>query len=315
MDNTSQVYSPIIEGSFLTSSTNRDPVVEYIAWKKSYTSSAYRSYLIWVRRFQEFVNKPPEELRHEDYSAFANNLSARFAPKCIEFALNVVHNYLRFFSEQGRLRFPLYLARVRRGFAQSHATISESEYRLIIHTLGEEKRWRDMAMVMLLHDSGMRVGELLSLEIDDLQEDCSAVIRTEKTFRQRRIFWNQDTDQALQLYLVDRINQGPSDTDALFVPKITKAVKPLSSRQVERMLKGVLKRAGIIRKLPPHSFRHAFIHRLAKLSVPDAIIAQLVGHSTPTTIAHYTKLTRPEFKEYAQRQLAAAIDERELKAA
>jgi integrase/recombinase XerD len=315
MDNTSQMFPQIVEGSFLTSSINRDPVVEYIAWKKSYTSSAHRAYLIWVRRFQEFVNKAPEEFRHQDYSAFVHSLNGRFASKCIEFALNVVHNYLRFFAEQGRLHFPLYLARVPRGFAQSHATITEKEYRLIVSLLRAEKRWRDMAMIMLLHDCGMRIGELLSLEIEDIQNDCSAVIRTEKTFRQRRVFWNQDTDDVLQLHLVERINHGPAGTDALFVSSFNKGEKALSSRQVERMFKDILRRVKITRKLSPHSFRHAFIHRLARLSVPDAIIAQLVGHSTPTTIAHYTKLSRPEFKEYAKKQLDAVADEYELAAA
>ena len=168
---------------------------------------------------------------------------------------------------------------------------------------------RDLAMIMLLHDTGMRLGELLSLEIEDIQEDRSAVIRTEKTMRSRRVFWNTGTDDVLQQYLVDRVNNGPVDIDALFITKCLRTSKPIGNRTVERSFKVAFQRAGLIRKLCPHSFRHAFIHRLAKLGVPDAIIAQLVGHSTPTTIAHYTKLSRPELKDYAQKQLQFAVNE------
>lgn len=119
------------------------------------------------------------------------------------------------------------------------------------------------------------------------------------------MFWNADTDEVLQRYLVERVNAGPADadTDALFTAYRFDTGKAISSRMVERMFRRVLQEIGITGKLCPHSFRHSFIHRLATLGVPDAIIAQLVGHSTPTTIAHYTKLSRPEFEHYAKQQL------------
>lgn len=306
--NHTSVGRPSLADPLLTSSNhhNRELIQQYLAWKESHTTAAYRTYRIWVSRFQEFVNKPPEQLSHLDYAAFANQLRERYASKCIEFALNVVHNYLRFFAEQGRLRFPMYLVRVPRGFSKPHEAISEEEYRSIVAALRKATPLplRDLAIIMLLHDTGMRIGELLSLEVDDIEEDRSAVIRTEKTTRSRRVFWNPATDQVLQQYLVKRINMSAAlgPTELLF-PAQNGSGKSLASRTIQRMFKCALKRANIARKLCLHSFRHAFIHRLAKLGVPDAIIAQLVGHSTPETIAHYTKLSRPELRDYAERQL------------
>jgi site-specific recombinase XerD len=309
MNNIFQVQRPNPDDALLTSSSNDDLIREYLSWKQSYTKTAYQAYKVWVLRFQEFTNKPPEQLRYTDYSEFASSLRERHASCGIEFALNVVHNYLRFFAEQGRLRFPLYLARVPRGYARSHEAFTETEYQTLINHMRQKKPLplRDIVMVMLLHDTGMRVGELINLEIEDMEEDLSAVIRTEKTVRNRRVFWNAGTDDMLQQYLVERINRGPANLnrDALFVSKNARNGKSLHTRDVERMLKRFLKEAGISRKLSPHSFRHSFVHRLARLSVPDAIIAQLVGHSTPGTIANYTKLSRPEFQEYAHKQLAS----------
>ncbi|MEI6479896.1 MAG: site-specific integrase [bacterium] len=305
MNNIGLAYRRFIGEPRLTSSNNHELVEEYLSWKRSYTTAASRCYRVWVERFQAFVNKPPEALSHTDYAAFAKSISGRHAPKGIQFALNIVHNYLRFYSEQGRLRFPLYLARVPRARSNSHAAISEHEYqRLIAHMKScRPLPLRNLAIIMLLHDTGLRIGELLSLEIEDIEQDRSAVVKTEKTVRERRIFWNPETDFILQQYLVERINHGPPDCDALFVGERNFADKKISRRSVERILQRALAHAGIQAKLCPHSFRHAFIHRLARLSVPDAIIAQLVGHSTPATIAHYTKLSRPEFREYAEKQL------------
>lgn len=312
MNDMLQVYRNSLLATPLTSSSNHDLAYEYLQWKQSYTKSAYRSYKVWVHRFQKFVNKPPELLRHTDYSAFANSLQGRFSSLGIQYALNIVHNYLRFYLEQGRLRFPLYLARVPRGFPNSHLAITEGEYQKLIDVLKDQgkRSLRDLAIIMLLHDTGMRIGELVSLSVEDIEEDLSAVIHTEKTVRQRRVFWNPDTDDILQQYLVDRVNYGPADEiDALFISEGSRNGKPFSRRSIERIFTITLRKAGIERKLSPHSFRHAFIHRLAKLSVPDAIIAQLVGHSTPATIAHYTKLSRPELKDFAQKQLVFATQE------
>src|SRR5436190_24372830 len=87
-------------------STNEALVEEYLSWKQSYSKSAYRAYRPWVTRFQLFANKEPEMLLYTDYVEFARSIQSGYAPKCVEFALNVVHNYLRFFAEQGRVRFP-----------------------------------------------------------------------------------------------------------------------------------------------------------------------------------------------------------------
>src|SRR5690606_36198660 len=119
----------------------------------------------------------------------------------------IVHNYMRFFSEQGRLRFPLYLLRVPRPEVQSFNAISEEEYRAVIDVLSRTSshtRTRDLAMIMLLHDTGMRCGELVSLECEGIEEDMSAVIRTENSRRRRRVFWNVQTHQVPDSLLVAR---------------------------------------------------------------------------------------------------------------
>jgi integrase/recombinase XerD len=287
---------------------NESLIKEYLEWKASYAKQASRAYAIWVRRFQEFTNLPPEHLTVSHWTTFAQTLEGRFASKSVQFAMNIIRNYLRFWNEQGRLRsLPLYLARVPTAISCTHNATTEDEYRRLVTELrlkGDEGL-RDLTVVMLLHDTGMRVGELTSLEIEDVEEDCSAVIRTEKTVQRRRVFWNQDTDEVLHRYLVQRINNG-AKSDALFVRKSGTPEIPLTTRSVERIVNLACKQANISRHLSPHSFRHAFIHRLAALGVPDAIIAQLVGHSTPFTISHYTKLSRTECEQFARKQFSTA---------
>lgn len=298
-----------IESAFAQEGEDNETLISsYLEWKRSYAPRASQTYAIWVRRFQEQIDKAPEDITLSDWITFARSLEGRFAPKSVEYALNIAHNYLRFWHEQGRLRrMPLYLARVQKAIACSHRAVSEEEYSRMVAALRAEgnRATRDLAIVMMLHDTGMRVGELVNLEIEQIDEDASATIRTEKTVQRRRVFWNQGTDNVLHQLIVERINSGAA-TDWLFVAKSGTGERPLTTRTVLRIVRRACKLAGVESELSPHSFRHAFIHRLAKLGTPDAIIAQLVGHSTPFTIAHYTKLSRPEFSDYARRQFAVS---------
>lgn len=291
-------------GSAAASAKNDAIIDEYLEWKKTYAPRAAHAYAVWIKRFQGFANKAPEELCLGDWTAFARSLEGRFAPKSIQFGLNVIHNYLRFWLEQGRLRhFPLYLAKVPRATSCSHNAATEAEFHLMVRELEKQgdAGLRDLVIIRLLHDTGMRVGELVRIEIDQIEENMSAVIDTEKSVKQRRVFWNEQTDEVLQRWIVARVNSGAT-SDWLFAIDHQGEEKQLTTRSVQRMMQRVLGRAGIGRKLSPHSFRHALIHRLAALGVPDAVIAQVVGHGSPHSISHYTKLSRPEYEEVARKQ-------------
>ena len=306
-NNIFQAHRPFSDAGSLTSSTNESLIEEYINWKKSYTKTAFRIYRLWVERFQAFVNRTPEDLQHGDYAAFANSIRSEYAPRCVQFGLTIVRNYLRFFAEQGRLRFPLYLIRVPLGAANSHKPITQEEYEKVVAVLKSSKgsSLRNRAIVMLFRDTGIRLGELLSIKIADIEDERSTVIKTEKSIRNRRIFWSAETEEVLRRYVAERRRSGANPSDALFSATWSRQGRAMTRRAVECIIENALRSAGIERHLTPHSFRHEFIHRLARLGVPDAIIAQLVGHNSPSSIAHYTKLSRPEFQEYALRQLSS----------
>lgn len=280
--------------------TNLELVEEFIAWKRTHSPWAAERYQIWVNRFQQFVNKAPEELKFQDFVAFSDSIRDEYAPMSVQYAHNIIHNYLRFYMEQGRLGFPLYFVRVPRARAESHYSITPSEYQVILSVLTSQDviSLRNHAIVRLLHDTGMRVGELVSLETDGIGNDLSAVILTEKTVRQRRVFWTSETDEVVQRYLASRKAMN-NETKALFVGiGGGQAGFRLSCRSVERVIKQLCKRAQVTDRICPHSFRHAFIHRMARKGLPDAIIARMVGHTTPHTVSHYTQLSRPEMEAF-----------------
>lgn len=298
----------------LSRSTGNDELIEeFLAWKRTYSPHAANRYRLWVTRFQKLVNKPPEQMRFQDFVAFSDGVRGRYAPKNVQYSHNIIHNYLRYFFEQGRLNFPLHFVRVPRARAESHYCITESESRSLIESFhgSDPLTLRNLTIIRLLHDSGMRVGELVAVNLRDIGSGMTAVIETEKTVEERRIFWTKQTDAVLRRYLEIRREFGANDP-ALFVAIghgniSSRNQRRLSARSIERIVKQSCQRAGVTEKVCPHSFRHAFIHRMARKGTPDAIIARMVGHSTPHTIAHYTKLSRPEMEAFYRADSLAQV--------
>lgn len=280
--------------------TNSEIVEEYLGWKETHSRTAFKAYRIWVERFQDFVRKSPEALKLSDVTAFARLIQRTYAPKNVQYGMSIIHNYLRFWKEQERLFVPLYLVRIPKAIANTHNAITEEEYQKMLKILQEPglTHLRDRCIIRLLHDTGMRVGELCSLNVGDM-ENGTAVIRTEKTTRRRRVFWTEETEFAIREHMQDRekICRSSDASSALFVGVRGKSGTRITSRSVQRMVKEVARLAGIDRVICPHSFRHGFIHRSARKGIPDSVIALLVGHATPFTVAHYTKLSGLEVEE------------------
>jgi integrase/recombinase XerD len=246
------------------------------------------------------VRKLPEELKLEDVIEFSRTIPPQYAPKNAQYGMTIIHNYLRFFHEQGRLSVPLYFIRVPKSSSNSHHSITEEEYQKILSELNQivPMPLQNICIIRMLNDTGMRVGELCTLDITDIGGEMSAVIKTEKTTKNRRVFWGKDTDALLKLFLSLRSElELRHDTKALFLGSRGNCMGRLTARSIQRMVKSITQRAGIEEKISPHSFRHGFIHRLAKKGVPDAVIALMVGHTTTHTISDYTKLSRTEMEE------------------
>ncbi len=156
---------------------------------------------------------------------------------------------------------------------------------------------RDRAIIMLLADTGCRVGGLCSLTLDslDLPNQCATVI--EKGNRGRRVYFGDVTAEVLGLYLAVR---PAGQSDALFLSKSGTA---LTTNGVRLMLERVGKRAGVKGRVNAHSFRHAFARSFLRNGGNLATLARLLGHTpgSPVTAKYYAVWDDQELQEFHRR--------------
>lgn len=167
---------------------------------------------------------------------------------------------------------------------------------------------RNLAIVNLLWDSGARNGEILALDVPDLQLDrMRAIIRTEKSKGRRpirEIFWTQETNRNLKRWLEKReylkTKLKFKEPDALFISICSGAIANTAGgrfaiKGVGEMLRRYSNRAGIP-YLNAHSFRHHMGHDIVKKGGSAADVMNILGHASLASSSIYTMMTDKELE-------------------
>lgn len=162
-------------------------------------------------------------------------------------------------------------------------------------------RLRDKAMLELFFSTGLRVAELSSLKIDQVNLKRDDFSIRGKGGKLRLVFLSDRAKRALKQYIGQRSDISPY----LFVRhdlagmSLAKEVdeKPLTSRSIERMVSRYARIAGITKRVTPHSLRHSFGTDLLRGGADIRAVQTLLGHASITTTQIYTHVTDTHLKE------------------
>ena len=149
---------------------------------------------------------------------------------------------------------------------------------------------RDQTMLELLYASGMRVSELVSLDLDDINLEQGSVRCFGKGSKERVIPLHQKAVNDVSAYLEQArpLMQTPRSGQALF---LNHRGERLTRQGFWLILKRWAKRAGLNGKITPHTLRHSFATHLLQGGAPLRHVQELLGHASITTTQVYTHLT------------------------
>lgn len=148
---------------------------------------------------------------------------------------------------------------------------------------------RDKAILELLYATGIRVGELVSMDSEDINFSERLIRVRGKGRKERLVPFGSAAMKSLLLYLKNRplINRGRVDTRALFLNRMGNR---LTSRSVQRMVDKYINKTAVERKISPHSLRHSFATHLLGRGADLRVIQELLGHESLATTQKYTHL-------------------------
>lgn len=227
-----------------------------------------------------------------------------FIPKAI-----ALRKFFEFYQQNGYQVINPWLIPVPSREHSLSRVASEEDYHKLIEavptTRKDPRHIRNLAIINLLWDTGARNGELLSLDVNDLNlEKRAAVIRTEKNRGSRpfrEIFWTETTNKNLKKWLGKRNELKASfdfkDQDAVFLSLChIKQGQRLSIKGVGEILRQYCKRADLP-YVNAHSFRHHMGHQIIKAGGSNADVANILGHASLQSTMVYTRMSSPEIEQ------------------
>ncbi len=153
---------------------------------------------------------------------------------------------------------------------------------------------RDKAMLELLYATGIRVSELVRLNIDDLNLDLD-FIKCNGNNRERVIPIGSMAKKAVKRYSTEYRNQLVKDDEqALFVNYYGKR---LTRQGFWKIIKRYTKQAKIDKKITPHTLRHSFATHLIQNGADLKSVQEMLGHSDISTTQIYMQLTKNKIKD------------------
>lgn len=158
---------------------------------------------------------------------------------------------------------------------------------------------RDRALLETMYSGGLRIGELVALDIEDIDTISETIRVRGKGKKERLVPLGPYALQALEAYGRLREQQfGPAQRGPLFVNKHGGRI---SARSVRRNLGRYLRQAGIAAHVTPHSLRHSFATHMLNAGADLRSVQELLGHENLSTTQIYTHLTTRKLKEVYER--------------
>ena len=164
----------------------------------------------------------------------------------------------------------------------------------------ESTKLRDTAIVTLFLGTGIRISELVGLNVEDFDFNTNSFVVTRKGGNRAVLYFNEDVAYALSSYFSERESDVtiPKDERAAF---ISLQCKRISTRTVQDLVKKYAKIASPLKHITPHKLRSTFGTNLYRQTGDIYVVADCLGHkNVETTKKHYAAITEDIRKKAAQ---------------
>lgn len=273
--------------------------LEYCQYQKRLDAKTLKAYRIDLKQFHDYTPSTDiPDITPKILESFIGNLHQKYKPKTVKrkiASLKAFFHYLEYkevidknpfhkiqvkFREPAILpkTIPLHTVEVFLSAIYQEQSNAKTDYQ-------RRNALRDAAVIELLFSTGMRISELCSLKINDVNLYDRTVLIYGKGAKERRIqIGNDDVVHILETYRSDFQNE-IQNCGYFFVNQNGRV---LSDQSVRRMINKYTSLAAIELHITPHMFRHTFATSLLEADVDIRYIQEMLGHSSINITEIYT---------------------------
>lgn len=288
----------------------KDLIQQFTDWldsEKGYSSHTIEGYKRDCLEFVDGVGSgcQPTDIDQVNIRKFVVSLHGRNTSTSIARKLSALRTFFKYLQRSGVIsKDPSEGIRGPKVSKNIPVFLTVDEVFLLLETPAEQDTFmtRDKAIMELLYSTGMRVAELVSRNLADLDFDTEMLRVRGKGDKERLVPVGRPAMEAIISWLPQRerliIARGERgrqiEKEAMF---LNGRGGRLSTRSVERMVKTYGERAGIAQTVTPHALRHSFATHLLEMGADLRSVQELLGHASLSTTQRYTHVTLDRLAE------------------
>ena len=271
--------------------------MRYMEIEKNYSPHTLTNYKVDLKDFSKFCGEL--SLEKIDYLLLRKYLAVlkekSLGNRTVGRHLSALRSFFRFLARESIIKTnPILMLSSPKLDKHLPSFMTEEEVNKLIESAfakdeKDEFGLRDRAILEVFYSSGLRISELVSLSIDDVDHISGVVKAFGKGKKERIVPIGDAALGAIKRYLDKRKKQ----SSALF---LNKNGKRIGARGVRDIVEKYLKGAGIARGVSPHTFRHSFATHLLNRGADLRTVQELLGHANLSTTQIYTHLTTDRLK-------------------
>lgn len=172
--------------------------------------------------------------------------------------------------------------------------LNVDESKQLLNAIDGDNKERDFAIITLFLNCGLRLSELISINLSQIKDDKLTVIG--KGNKERTVYLNHASKMALNEYLRVRPKENVKDKNALFLSERKKRISP---RSIQYIVKKYLAAAGLdTDKISPHKLRHTAATLMYQYGNVDIrSLQEILGHESVATTEIYTHINKEQLKD------------------
>lgn len=295
--------------------------LEHCELEKGQSALTVENYSRYLDRFLEFIKSPEreekitpsgitQEIIHR-YRLHVNRLKdmqGQPLKKSTEnYHMLAVRAFLRYLAWRGISSLSPEKVPVAKSEDREITFLEGQEVKTIIDSPNTAKisGLRDKAILEFLFSTGLRVSELAGLDTSDINFQRGEISVLGKGKKVRVVFLSSDALYTIDQYLKNRgfirPEAGTFKKDLEEPLFLSRRQERLTVRSIERIVKKYAQRAGITKKVSPHTLRHSFATDLLIAGADIRSVQSMLGHSSITTTQVYTHVTDQHLREVHQK--------------
>lgn len=272
----------------------------YLRMEKGLSDNTLKAYISDIEKLANYTNtKPPLKLQYSDLTKFIESLSELgIASTTQARIISSIKNFFQYLVYDDELEEnPAELLETPRLSRKLPATLSIEEIDLMIAQIPETSLGvRNRAIIETLYSCGLRVSELTTLRISDLNFDEDYITIIGKGNKERIVPIGSTAKRWIHKYIEEVRTHTPHRdySDTLF---LNNRGKGLSRIMIFYIVKDLIRDADIQKNISPHSLRHSFATHLIEGGANLRAVQEMLGHESITTTEIYTHIDRHYLRE------------------